>query len=237
LSPYLLALVLCCGIAVTPRSAAAQGWRTENFTREFRGTIGKSNRIRMKLTRRGNKLSATYSYERVGKPLTLQGAIDEHQWITLDEFDRDGKKTGSMSGELTSPGTIRGAWSRPDETDEKKTLSLYLESTGKGAGGAFHGGWSWAREHDTFLLDLTQTGSTLVGTYCATVRNAARVDCPSPVSGRVTGRTVTLAFTSNYSGKKGTATLRRQGRGLHWKVRKEPGGEFWAPREADLDHG
>src|SRR5918911_3491905 len=77
----------------------AGGIAPSDETRTFRGEIGDQNRIEMKLVRAGDRLTGTYSYEKVGTPINLSGTIDAKGKFTLSETDSSGKQTGVFKGE------------------------------------------------------------------------------------------------------------------------------------------
>src|SRR5688572_8919840 len=64
----------------------------------FAGSIGNSNDLQMKLVRTGDDLSGTYSYLKVGKPITLKGTIDKDGNVNLSEYDAAGAQTGVFKG-------------------------------------------------------------------------------------------------------------------------------------------
>jgi len=87
-------------------------------TKIFAGTIGASNDLQMKLVHTGSDLSGTYSYLKIGKPITLKGTIDKDGNIELAEFDAGGAQTGTFKGRWDasdqSAVRIEGNWSKPN---------------------------------------------------------------------------------------------------------------------------
>src|SRR6266550_1518327 len=87
-------------------------------TKIFAGSIGSSNDLQMKLLRSGDDLSGTYSYVKIGKPITLRGTIDKDGNLTLSEYDAGNAQTGVFKGKWdTSDPTavkIEGTWSKPN---------------------------------------------------------------------------------------------------------------------------
>ncbi|HYX41436.1 MAG TPA: hypothetical protein VE821_07055, partial [Pyrinomonadaceae bacterium] len=89
----------------------------------FRGTIGEQSVV-VKLQRDGDKLTGSYSYERIGQSITLKGQIDPQGNVTLAEFDSAGRQTGQFKGKLepdeerTDAFILDGTWTRPDGSHE-----------------------------------------------------------------------------------------------------------------------
>jgi hypothetical protein len=94
--------------------------------REFSGAINRSIRIKMTLSQKGNSLSGSYYYEKVGKPITLSGSINGQQF-TLKEYNESGNNTGTFSGRFVTPDTIEGSWSNADAS---KTYPFSLKAGG-----------------------------------------------------------------------------------------------------------
>src|SRR2546428_170738 len=110
-------------------SAPASGGQLGE-TRFFAGSIGSSNDLQMKLLRSGDDLSGTYSYVRIGKPITVKGTIDKDGTLTLSEYDAGNAPTGVFKGKWdTSDPTavkIEGTWSKPNG-DKQAKFSLVEE--------------------------------------------------------------------------------------------------------------
>jgi hypothetical protein len=81
--------------------------------REFAGTINKTIKIRMKLSRNGKEISGTYVYEKVGKELQLSGGVSGEQ-VTLKESDEHGNQTGIFKGRFVNADLIEGTWTNGD---------------------------------------------------------------------------------------------------------------------------
>lgn len=87
----------------------------------FRGTIA-SLSIEMQLVRDGEQLSGTYFYPKIGKNISLSGAVDKDNNVTLNESDETGKQTGMFKGKWQTASDspdpsiyeIEGKWSKPD---------------------------------------------------------------------------------------------------------------------------
>ena len=104
-------------------------------TKYFKGSIGTSLDLQMKLVRSGEQLTGSYFYQRIGTKIDLRGTLDKDGNLTLEEFDPAGKQTGVFKGLWrTDPadGTIAisGNWSKPlnDKNADKKTaISVHEE--------------------------------------------------------------------------------------------------------------
>ena len=92
----------------------------------LRGAIAHGLNIEMHLIREGSKLSGSYCYERIGKEISLQGAIGETGSLVLEEFV-NGKKTGTFTGKFVFGPRIEGKWSKPGST---RSRDFFLVSTG-----------------------------------------------------------------------------------------------------------
>lgn len=75
--------------------------------KHYQGTIGKY-KVRMSLNLANGRVTGTYSYDHVGKPLNLRGTVDRSALFDylgdnceLKELDASGKTTGTFSGALT----------------------------------------------------------------------------------------------------------------------------------------
>jgi len=96
----------------------------------FRGTISGDLSIEMVLVRDGEKVTGTYFYPKVGKNISLSGAIDKDGNVSLTETDETGKQTGIFKGkwkaQRDSPdkslSDIEGKWSKPDGSKETDFL-------------------------------------------------------------------------------------------------------------------
>jgi hypothetical protein len=90
--------------------------------REFAGTINKTLRVRIRLSRSGNILSGSYIYERIGTSLRLSGAMTSgatsNEEFYLNEFDERGHQTGKFEGTFASKDWLEGTWSSPGAKKE-----------------------------------------------------------------------------------------------------------------------
>lgn len=145
LIPLLLALVVCgaCRRAAGPNAPAANpgsateasqnpagGAATVAETRFFRGSIGSSLGLQMKLVREGETLSGSYAYQKVGTKIDLRGTIDKDGNVTLEEFDTAAKQTGIFKGQWKPDNDgvveITGSWTNP-KGEKKTNFSLRQE--------------------------------------------------------------------------------------------------------------
>src|SRR5688572_23001889 len=118
-----------------PLNHAAGGATPPPQTKHFKGSIGSTLDLQMKLVRNGDQLTGSYFYQKVGTRITLKGTVDKDGNLTLDEFDPSGRQTGVFKGLWkVEPEdgliTLAGNWSKPpaDKSDEKKTaFSLHEE--------------------------------------------------------------------------------------------------------------
>ena len=97
-------------------------------TKYFKGSIGTSLDLQMKLFRTGDQLSGSYFYQRIGSRINLRGKIEPDGRFVLDEFDPAGKQTGVFKGLWTVDGQdglirLAGNWSKPpgDKGSDKMT--------------------------------------------------------------------------------------------------------------------
>ena len=104
-------------------------------TKYFKGSIGSSLDLQMKLVRTGDQLTGSYFYQKIGTRINLRGNVDKDGNLTLEEFDQAGKQTGLFKGLWTvdaSDGLIRlaGNWSKPPGekgSDKKTAFSVHEE--------------------------------------------------------------------------------------------------------------
>jgi hypothetical protein len=103
--------------------------------KHFKGSIGSSLDLQMKLVRNGDQLTGSYFYQKVGTRIDLRGNVDKDGNLTLEEFDPSGKQTGLFKGiwkvdAADGLSTLAGNWSKPpsDKGGDKKTaFSLHEE--------------------------------------------------------------------------------------------------------------
>jgi hypothetical protein len=103
-------------------------------TKYFKGSIGSSLDLQMKLMRSGEQLNGSYHYQKIGTRINLRGTLDKDGNVTLEEFDNGGKQTGVFKG-IWKPDadgliTIAGNWSKPPAEkggDKKTAFSLHEE--------------------------------------------------------------------------------------------------------------
>lgn len=101
----------------------------------FKGSIGSSLDLQMKLVRTGDQLAGSYFYQKVGTRINVRGNVDKDGNLTLEEFDPAGKQTGVFKGLWAVDSadglvTLAGNWSKPpgDKSADKKTaFSIHEE--------------------------------------------------------------------------------------------------------------
>ncbi len=104
-------------------------------TKHFKGSIGTSLDLQMKLVRTGDQLAGSYFYQKVGTRIDLRGNVDKDGNLTLEEFDPSGKQTGLFKGIWTVDQkdgliTLAGNWSKPPnqkDSDKKTAFSVHEE--------------------------------------------------------------------------------------------------------------
>lgn len=83
------------------------------FDRHYAGTLGESAAATMHLVRDGEKLSGTYTYVKIGKPIALSGTVAADGRFAMQE-SVDGKATGEFKGNFGADGALAGTWAMPD---------------------------------------------------------------------------------------------------------------------------
>jgi Protein of unknown function (DUF3298)/Deacetylase PdaC len=120
----------------SPELSHSQGGNTPVAqTKYFKGSIGNSLDLQMKLVRTGDNLSGTYFYQKIGTRIDLRGNVDQYGNMTLEEFDKEGKQTGVFKGMWQVDArdgliTLAGNWSKPPSekgSDKKTAFSLHEE--------------------------------------------------------------------------------------------------------------
>jgi Protein of unknown function (DUF3298)/Deacetylase PdaC len=104
-------------------------------TKHFKGSIGSSLDLQMKLVRTGDQLAGSYFYQKVGTRIDLRGNVDKDGNLTLEEFDKSGKQTGLFKGLWAVDAndgliTLAGNWSKPPgekDSDKKTAFSVHEE--------------------------------------------------------------------------------------------------------------
>ncbi len=121
--------------ATSPLSAselqhAAGGTTPAGITKYFKGSIGSALGLQMKLIREGEKLTGSYSYQKVGTPINIRGTIDKDGNVVIEEFDSGGNQTGTFKGLWNEDENgliaIAGNWTKPN-SDKKTAFSLHEE--------------------------------------------------------------------------------------------------------------
>ena len=122
--------------ASTPTAAETQAHHPEGGTAQpvtqtkyFKGSIGSTLGLQMKLVRTGDALAGNYFYQKIGTKIEVRGTVDQNGNLTLEEFDSAGKSTGTFKG-LWKTGeegvNLVGNWSKPDGT-KQTAFSLHEE--------------------------------------------------------------------------------------------------------------
>ena len=120
----------------SPELSHSQGGNTPAAqTKFFKGSIGSSLDLQMKLVRTGDHLSGSYFYQKIGTRIDLRGNVDQHGNLTLEEFDKGGKQTGVFKGLWQVDAkdgliTLAGNWSKPPNekgSDKRTAFSLHEE--------------------------------------------------------------------------------------------------------------
>jgi hypothetical protein len=114
-----LMVVACLSLFVAPRREARALPFPMQDEREFAGTINNTLKVRITLKRNGEVLTGSYSYERIGKSLRLNGKLYDEKEFSIDEFDERGTRTGNFTGKFVTPDWIEGYW-EPAATGKKQ---------------------------------------------------------------------------------------------------------------------
>jgi hypothetical protein len=116
--------------AASEAQHAAGGTTPTGETKYFKGSIGSTAGLQMKLMREGEKLTGAYSYQKVGTPIDIRGTIDKGGNVVIDEFDSSGTQTGTFKGLWNEDENgliaITGNWTKPN-SDKKTAFSLHEE--------------------------------------------------------------------------------------------------------------
>src|SRR5919205_3456701 len=124
------------GTTATPELTQSQGGTTTApQVKHFKGSIGSSLDLQMKLVRTGDQLAGSYFYQKVGTRIDLRGNVDKDGNLTLEEFDKSGKQTGLFKGLWAVDAndgliTLAGNWSKPPgekDSDKKTAFSVHEE--------------------------------------------------------------------------------------------------------------
>ena len=107
-------IILRTALAVSFLTATLFGQGQVGAPRSFSGAINNRYAIKMSLLIEGSKISGSYYYVKVGKPIVLRGSISSAGKVTLEELDQTGKPTGVFKGSFTTDNEFAGTWSKPD---------------------------------------------------------------------------------------------------------------------------
>jgi hypothetical protein len=100
-------------VTAGPLDAFGAGADATAFEETYVGTLGRNQRIRMKLRRAGTKLSGAYRYARSHDDLLLAGDVDGNK-LALTESTRKGLVTGRFEGVFLRRGLVYGRWTTPE---------------------------------------------------------------------------------------------------------------------------
>jgi len=123
-------------VAPTPELSQSQGGTTPPpQPKYFKGSIGASLDLQMKLVRTGDQLAGNYFYQKIGTRIDLRGSVDKDGNLTLEEFDPKGNQTGVFRGIWQVDAadglvTLAGNWSKPPnqkDNDKKTAFSIHEE--------------------------------------------------------------------------------------------------------------
>jgi Protein of unknown function (DUF3298)/Deacetylase PdaC len=116
--------------AATQSQVAQGGITPQGQTKYFKGSIGSTLGLQMKLVREGERLNGSYFYQKVGTKIDLNGTVDKDGNLVLAEFDSGGKQTGVFQGfwkpEESGLISIAGNWKGPNST-KQTAFSLHEE--------------------------------------------------------------------------------------------------------------
>ena len=116
--------------AATQSQVAQGGITPQGQTKYFKGSIGSTLGLQMKLVREGERLNGSYFYQKVGTKIDLNGTVDKDGNVVLTEFDSGGKQTGVFQGfwkpEESGLLSIAGNWKAPNST-KQTAFSLHEE--------------------------------------------------------------------------------------------------------------
>ena len=121
--------------AVTELSHSTGGETAAPQPKYFKGSIGSSLDLQMKLVRTGDQLAGSYFYQKIGTRIDVRGNVDKDGNLTLEEFDKSGKQTGVFKGIWQIDATdglvtLAGNWSKPTAekgSDKRTAFSLHEE--------------------------------------------------------------------------------------------------------------
>ena len=99
--------------------------------------------------------------------------------------------------------------------------------------------WVWKNNSNkhTFSINLSESNTGFVGTYCAIGMSGRRTDCSYKSNKNefyFSLENNEFEFRTNYSNTTGIAKITIEGNHLKWRIIKKPKGEHYAPQEATL---
>jgi uncharacterized protein YecT (DUF1311 family) len=108
---------------VDPSAQKADSSPLGDGARDYQGTLGAKTAIAVHLVRTGRAVRGSYVYTAVGRPIALEGTVDENGAIALTET-ADSKVTGTFRLHRQGDG-LDGEWSDPSG---KKTFPVQLSA-------------------------------------------------------------------------------------------------------------
>lgn len=117
-------MLMCLMLLIALTASARPVYRQAGVEKEFVGTINRTLKIRMKLSKSGKAMGGSYVYESVGQKLRLNGTVDEDEF-ELNESDERGTQTGKFAGKFVTDDWLEGTW-----TSGKKELPFTAFATG-----------------------------------------------------------------------------------------------------------
>jgi hypothetical protein len=177
------------------------------------GTIDKTLNIRMELKIDSGKISGSYFYEKDKTPISLKGTVDKN--FTLDinsgnfeiqEFDAQGKVTGTFRVERTSILNLEGDWTKPG-SDKKLPFALQVDPVyhqGKSSGWA--GEWNYTKSTQ-FASNSITIGNEQPGSFDFTMGGGSGAHtCQLEGTAQISG--TKASWTDSETGCKVTITLK-----------------------------
>jgi hypothetical protein len=105
----------------------------------------------------------------------------------------------------------------------------------------FSGNWHAETATSEFNLNLSQIKNKLSGSHCSVQMNGKKIDCVDDdtelsLFGTIeNSSTVLVIFTSQFSLKKGTATIKKlSDTTIEWQIVTKPSGEYHIPNRITL---
>jgi hypothetical protein len=182
------------------------------------GTIDKTLNIRMELKIDSGKISGSYFYEKDKTPISLKGTMDDLGHFEIQEFDAQGKVTGTFRGEDTSifdkrfwphvgqDFLMEGDWTKPG-SDKKLPFALQVDPVyhqGKSSGWA--GDWNYTKSTQFDSGSIT-IGNEQPGSFDFTMGGGSGAH-PCQLEGTAQISGTKASWTDSETGCKVTITLK-----------------------------